>query len=410
MSTLRPEATLTIPDLFRALDAKIAEQISLTRSGRRGQNPFSHRVLDELYAGAKHLLVRLEELKNSHQPVQQLPHDIIVEIATYLNPRAPRGGDYQPLMAMSQVCRYWRQTLISNQESWCFISGEYLDLIPLFLERSGSYPLEIDLADTQFSYAVHHIGPHANRIAVLRCDLEEANNVSLPILSQLDYSPNLRTFSIKTRRPPTVAPEVIEMPLVSGDMSNLRTLELLPFPVIPQFVQFKNLVNLQLDVIYSTLTVVLDLLAANPSLEKVRLLGNFEDDEDARATGSISMRRLRFLTVERCTPCLFLEKLTFPRNARIFIRYNLISHLIPFAYTLPQSMGKYVNLQGLASLHVLMAFQSDTYIDAIGPNGSVAIQFMDLQDASPVCNAIASLSAAEITKLGDGYPPSSRGD
>ena len=45
MTALRPGAALTIPDLFRALDANIVEQVSLARSARRGQNPFSHLVV-----------------------------------------------------------------------------------------------------------------------------------------------------------------------------------------------------------------------------------------------------------------------------------------------------------------------------------------------------------------------------
>lgn len=353
--------------------------------------------LDELDAEVKRLSIRLEELKNGLQPVQQLPPDVIVEIATYLDPRSC-GGDYQQLMAMSQVCRYWRETLTSSAASWCFISSEYKDLVPLCLERSGSYPLEVELnTDTSFSDTIWHIGPHVNRLATLQCRLGEANSAFLQTLFQLDHSPNLRTLSIRTAIAPSVDPQMIEMPLVSGDMPSLHTLELLPFPVIPRFVEFRHLTNLRLDVMHSTLTNVLDLLAANPSLEKVRLIGNFEENEDAHATGSIFLRHLRFFTVERCTPCTFLEKLAFPRNARIFIRHNLISHFIPFASTLPQSMGEYANLQGLTSLRALIT--NETYIDVTGPNGSIAIRLMDLQDASPVCDAIALLSTTGITQF-----------
>lgn len=354
--------------------------------------------MGELDAGAKRLFIRLEELKNSLQPVQQLPSDIIVEIATYLDPRAC-NGDHQPLITMSHVCRYWREALVSNPKSWCFLRSEYLDLFPLFLERSGSYPLEVDLTDTWFSYAIQHLIPYASRLESLRCYVDEANAEFLWTLSKLDHSPNLQTFSIVANRAPPVAPQLTEMGLISGDMSNLRTLELLPLPVTPQFAGFRRLTNLRLDVVYSTLTDVLDLLAANPSLEKVRLLGNFDESEDERAVGSIPLGCLQFLSVERCTPCIFLEKLTFPRNARIFIRYNLISNLIPLAFTLPRSMGKYENLQGLTCLHVLIGPQDDVYVDATGPNGSVALRFMGLRDVSPACNAIASLSTREITQF-----------
>ena len=275
-----------------------------------------------------------------------------------------------------------------------------MDLLPLSLERSGSYPLEVELsADTLFSHTIWDIRPHAHRLASLRCHIEGTDPLFLQIFSQLDRSLILHTLSIETARAPTVDSQEIEIGLVSGDMPSLHTLELLPFPITPQFMRFRHLTSLQLDVGYSTLTDVLDLLAANPSLEKVRLLGNFEDSEDERTAGGIFLKHLRFLTVERSMTCTFLEKLTLPRGTRIFIRYSIITHLVPFTPPLPQSMRGYANLQGLTSLWVLLAFQNETYIDATGPNGSVAMEFMDRQDASFVCNAIDLLPATDITQL-----------
>ena len=356
--------------------------------------------MDELDAGVKGLLNRLEELKNSYQPIQRLHHDIIIEVATHLDPRAC-GGDCLPLVAMSQVCRYWREALLSNSESWSFISSKFTELVPLFLQRSGSSSLlEVHLSeDASLHDTIEHLGPHANRLAVLRCGLEEADITSLVALSRLEHSPNLQTFSITIRRPPTTAPEEIHMPLVSDEMPRFRKLELLPFPLLPQFTKVTNLTDVRLDVRYSTLTRVLDFLGANPSLERVRLLGNFEDDDDTRPEESIFMGRLRFFTVERCTPCLFLEKLTFPQNARIFIRYGFVPHTISFAYTLPRSVGRYTNLQDLSSLHALVRYPNYTYLDAAGPNGSVAIGYMELQDEFALSAAIATLPTAAITRL-----------
>lgn len=363
--------------------------------------------MDELDAGAKRLSIRLEELKNSIQPVQQLPPDVIIEIASYLKPGAC-GGDYQPLVVISQVCRYWRETLTLNSASWRFISSEYAGLVPLCLERSGSYPLEVDLSTSaMFPHTIQHIGPHANRLATLRCYLDEADITFFQTFSRLDRAPNLHTFSIRTAEALPVDPQTIEMALFSGDMPSLHTLELCPFPVTPQFVGFKHLTNLRIEVIYSTLTSILDLLAANPLLEKVGLVGNFEESEDEREDGNILLGRLQSLSVERCTPCTFLDKLAFPRNARVFIHCGLVSRFTPFTFIFPPSIGEYANLQGLASLHVLMAFHNDTYIDLTGPNGSIAIRFMDLQGASPMCDAIDSLSTTEITQFVCEFHPAS---
>ena len=362
--------------------------------------------MDELGAGAKRLLVRVEELKNSFQPVQRLPPDMIVEVATYLNPRAYYGLS-QPLMAMSQVCRYWRETLLSNPESWSFIRSEFLELVPLFLERSGSYPLEVDLTNTWSSNAVGHIRPHANRLAILRYHVSAVNSTFLRALSKLDHSPNLHTLSLASARTPAVAPELIKMGLILGDMPALHTLELLPFPIIPQFLRLKYLINLRLEVTHSTLTAVLDLLAANPSLEKLWLVGSFWDNEVTRGAESTVLGCLKFLTVERCAPRRLLEKLTLPRGTRVYIRYNP-SRSVPPAFTL-QSVERYPNLQGLTSLHALMDFMRDTFVDATGPNGSLAIRFMELQDPSAMRDAIAPLPTAGITRLVCEFYPTLKG-
>lgn len=353
---------------------------------------------EELESGAKRLLIRLNELRNSRQPVQRLPPDVIIEIATYVNGPSTNGGDQQPLMAMSQVCRYWRQTLLLDTTSWSSISSEFIELFPLFLERSGSRLFEINLTTgTLLPYTIQHIVPHTGRLGALRCDLEESDIAALQTLSQINLSPNLRTLSIKISTPPPFAPEAIEMAFLSGEMPTLRTLELLHFPITPQFAGLKHLVEVRLEVGYSTLTNVLDLLSANPSLEKVRLLGSFEDD-DPRPTGSISMKHLKFFAVERCMPCLIFDKLTFLRKARVFIRYNTIPHLIPSGYTLPRSMARYPNLQGLTSLYALIT-SNDTYVDLTGPNGSIAIQYANLQDGSTLSSAIHALPTTGVTQL-----------
>ena len=366
--------------------------------------------LEELESGARELLIRIDELKNSHRPIQQLPPDVLTEVATYLHPRVC-GGDYRPLVAMSQVCHYWRDTLLSDAGSWALINSESIGLLPLLLKRSGSHLLEVNLnMDNLIPHTIEHLGPHTSRLGDLRCDLEEADIAALQSLSLLDPSPLLRTLSIEISRPPAFSPGVIEMALISGEMPSLRKLELLPFPITPQFAEFKHLVDLRLDVRYSTLTSVLDLLSANPSLEKVRLLGNFKGDEDdTRAAGSILMKRIRFFTLERCSPRLLLEKLTLLPKARVFIRYNFMHHFNRSEYALPRSVEGYPNLQNLSSLYALVTDQNDTYIDATGPNGSIAIQYTDLRDVSALSHTMATLPRTGITQLTCESHPASTG-
>ena len=50
MTTPSPRATLTIPDLLRALDARISEEISLARSTPRSRNSSPHPMVSLLYS------------------------------------------------------------------------------------------------------------------------------------------------------------------------------------------------------------------------------------------------------------------------------------------------------------------------------------------------------------------------
>ncbi|KAF9652276.1 hypothetical protein BDM02DRAFT_3183673 [Thelephora ganbajun] len=395
-----PGANLTVSDLFHALDAKIFEQITLARSAHRTLNPFTCQVISELRAGVKCLLARIQELKNSFQPAQRLPAEMILEVGTHLNPRSLLHGDCRPLLAASQVCRYWRNMLISNADNWRFISSEYIDLAPLFLGRSGSLSLEVNLTDTHLSDAIQLINPHSSRLAVLRCNVREANSVFFGRLSQLGRSPNLHTFSITSTKVPNEPRGFVEIPVVLDRMFSLRTLELLPFQVFPRSLPCNRLTNLQLEVTYSTLTSVLDFLGANPSLRRVRLIGNFKDSNDTRATGSIVLKHLRFISVERCIPRTLLDKLSLSRTTRIFIHYNLtLGQYLPFVFVLPPSVQRYKCLQELTSLYVLTTRTNETYIDATGRNGSTALRFGDVHDTSPVFTVVGSLPVRGVTRL-----------
>ena len=88
------------------------------------------------------------------QPANRLPPEIISHIA-----RCLLGGhavDTRPIVPLTHVCRYWRDSIISTPDVWTLISDQWEGLAALSLERSKAAPLEIwlgmdDISDPHFS-------------------------------------------------------------------------------------------------------------------------------------------------------------------------------------------------------------------------------------------------------------------
>jgi hypothetical protein len=158
-----PGADLTITQLLHALQRKLESGIHSARlSGGRALvestvSISSGRVhpccsvnlhdfldaatlpqVDELEADLRKGLLATRSLRNSYQPANRLPPELIVHISSYF-----RGLKEKVLLTATHVCTYWRQTIISCPTLWVNISNEHRRLIPLYLDRSKSSPLRL---------------------------------------------------------------------------------------------------------------------------------------------------------------------------------------------------------------------------------------------------------------------------
>ncbi|KAJ6602778.1 hypothetical protein DFH09DRAFT_1019878 [Mycena vulgaris] len=88
-------------------------------------------------------------------PVLTLPNEIVSEFFMHLLPVYPLRPKLQAPPKLAQVCRKWRQIAVSTPSLWRAISvvldqqklEEQLCLLETWLDRSGSCPLSISLAD-----------------------------------------------------------------------------------------------------------------------------------------------------------------------------------------------------------------------------------------------------------------------
>ena len=101
-------------------------------------------------------------------PVNKLPPEIISQIT-----RCLLNDDTRPIIPLTHVCRYWRESIISIPENWTLISSFQPGLAALSLERSKAAPLHLYLHETPTELSLGFrklLASHTQRAGTLRID------------------------------------------------------------------------------------------------------------------------------------------------------------------------------------------------------------------------------------------------
>ena len=325
-----------------------------------------HERLCEISANARFL-------ENSLHPFHRLHPDIIVEISKYLDPRACNNG-YAQLLHASQICRSWRETLVSQPTLWSFINGSRPGLIPCFLDRSGNAHLDIYIVSRRVKEVIEYINPHIDRLRSLHIELSRDRDSQFLALRDLEAAPMLRRLNIECRG--ILGPDNLEFtPGIVGPTPSLYHLQLFGIHITPQLLQLRNLTFVSLDVSTATLRVSLDLLSRNPFLRVIHLWGQdieASSEDISHPPGSINLPHLEVL-LSGMTPLAHLEALSPPRGARIFSGfarggspnyYPRGSHIASFP-----PPASFSNLRDLRKL--TLVDQGEIYMKLEGEDGSV---------------------------------------
>jgi len=314
-------------------------------------------------------------LENSLCPFYRLHPDIIIEISEYLDPRVC-DGRYEPLLCATQICRNWRDTLISQPSRWSFISGSYPGLIPCLLNRSKRAQLDLHIVSRQVQRIIEYINPHVDRLSSVQLEFYHGDGCVFEALRDLSAAPQLRRLNIDCGRvvvpnPPGYTPGII------NPIPSLHDLRLVGFPITPELIQLKNLTIVSLDASSATPKAVLDLLSRNSLLKVVHLRGRLihgdPNDDNGYSPGSIALNHLEVLWLE-ATPLVHFEALSSSHGARIlsgFIRGARAGHSSEGSYTasfpIPTSFS---NLRGLQKLRLVD--QGEVYVKLEGEKGSIS--------------------------------------
>ena len=304
--------------------------------------------------------------------MNRLPQEIIPQIALHLLDEDAVNA--KPVIPMTHVCRYWRESLISAPELWTLITNNPSELMALSLARAKACRLHLHIVMHLFRADPGTFGliiPYLQKIDSLTVSelpgIEELTR-ALPNFPQ--STPNLRSLTLhcaysSASWDPTADPFVLLT-------RNVKRLSLLNVPLYPSILGLRNLTDLSLryhwfDVPVDTL---LTFLEQNRSLESATL--------DIRFTGPplrVSRRgapignRLRHLSI-LCNN---------PMNAQALISNIALgkgAHLE--ILSLDQNTGLNDVLSGFSATHlqnlpspVFLEYQSyPRKIRSRGPNGS----------------------------------------
>ena len=206
------------------------------------------------------------------QPVNRLPPEILSQVARHV----PNWSDHNagPIVPLTHVCRYWRESIVSTPENWTLISSSCEHVAALSLERAKAAPLVIWLSMESVMRNPRIpdiITPYFQNVATLAVP-------SIPTFGEFTKRfpsfprsmPNLRSLTLGVDNKEEWDLSIDPFESLSH---NLRCLELIKIPLYPSFLPLKTLTRLTLiDWRFSlNLDTLLNFLEGNVSLESVKL-------------------------------------------------------------------------------------------------------------------------------------------
>ena len=269
-------------------------------------------------------------LRNSSRPVNKLPPEIISQIAR--SSLESYHIDPKPIVPLTHVCQYWRESIISAPENWARISIPRLGLTALSLERSKAAPLHLQF-DMSFRTRTPRfcnlIAPHTQRIKTLRVKQISTIEVFTKAFPNFPNSmPNLRSLDLAHTEDRGVPHWDLSFDPFGPLPNTLTSLVLHDIPLYPSFLRIKTLTKLDLHYheIRPALDTLLDLVEDNCSLESVALTIDFKNNpSNSSQRPSATTNRLRHLSVscwDATTARTLISNIPLRRGAHLGITFH----------------------------------------------------------------------------------------
>ena len=336
-------------------------------------------------------------------PVNRIPSEILTLIPDFWHKYG--DGRDRDLVALTHVCRAWREMFTSRSSLWADMDCKNYDRARVYLERSKSLPINLSLhADNHLPS--HHpffeIIPHAIgrlRSLFIEGPLEDLRGITdhtprpAPLLEKLlicgdhHYKPHLR---------PVVAPA-----LFGGDLSSLCSLGLRS---VRTELPWRNMVNLtSFKLHYMSLGEVsigqlLDFLESAPRLRKANIYEATPTSgaQNGRLVSLPCLKRMEITGGGSASP--LLDHLLIPVGARLEIEVELPSP--PIKDRPPRFLDNLRNLPNFTKIE-LDSGGSGPQMELSGPNGQIAIIAMIPRSSQvdKTCLILESLDHFDTSKV-----------
>ena len=307
--------------------------------------------------------------KNNFAPINQIPPELLSLIPRYLDD----DRRDKSLIAMTQVCRGWRDVLIRCSLLWTSLNCVDFDKTRVYIERSRSSPLEVSLNESKspcyrmgpFLLVVPHIG-RVDSLAVvggasLLQNLMKYFSCPIPLLRNL-------TIRLDCGFPPALSAE-----LFNSDLSSLCKLTLagviphLPWQNIPKLTTF-TLFDIPGEKI--SVARLLDFFTNAPLLNLIQLF-SMPETSDAHPRRVVSLPCLKVLAISAGSAhsSILLNHLCIPTGALLHLGFDFTGEESPLPKVLPKTPE---NLQN--ALHITSAclrFGLTFFVRFKGPSGEL---------------------------------------
>jgi hypothetical protein len=332
-------------------------------------------------------------------PVNRIPSEILALIPDFWGRDCYHG--YRDLVALTHVCRAWRDVFISRSSLWTDLDCVGKARTRVYLERSKSLPINLSLR-TQVSLPPCHpffeITPHAiGRLKYLY--IQAAEDDIEDITTHLSRpAPLLEKLSIcgGPYRQPLNA--VLSPALFNGDLSSLYALKL---ESIRTELPWRNMANLtSLDMWNTsaggaTVEQFLDFFESAPHLRKVDLVAA-TPASGAQNGRLVSLMCLEWMEItDGASASLLLDHLLIPVGARLELEVDFPSH--PNRGHPPRFLDNLRNLANFTDVHLHIS-NHYTRMDFSGPNGQVGMILRSRRD-DKTCFMLESLDQFDTSKV-----------
>ena len=302
-------------------------------------------------------------MMNSLAPINRIPPDVFSMIPGYCD----EDEADEVLIALTHVCRGWRNMLTSCSSLWAQLDFKSIDKTRTYIQRSRSSPLKLLYDDDSIDDAFDLIIPHIPRLKSLTIMADELPDVLEPFRCR---TPLLEKLGLYTTCPTNLDDEFFD-----GDLSSLRELYLGP---VVTHLPWKNLANLRVVSLdchpysYGT-TQILDFFESAPLLYSIFLQYVMPDSSDAPPTRIVHPRHLKVLLIlPTSTYPVLLHHLHIPRGASLISNFRFRGEESPFLDYLPKLSPNFSNLAQITAIN-LRFDPKWKCVRLSGPSGSLRV-------------------------------------